>query len=240
MRIWLYGTVLSLAVIVIAGMYWYARIRNKEATSSDLNAELARYRTKGNSWRTKCEIANNFAASQTYLFERCARKLKDVEGNDRLAIGHFASAYYKRGPQQKEELIALLHSQDVKLVWGMLQLLCYTADLGPNGEWQLDKALGGSEMAHHIASVYQAHPKLAASVASTLGIYGPAAKGEVMTLLRIALSQNWAEVFQAKMALMQIDREGVYSQFDLGLLDEPLTDEQRIAIENYLALHGGE
>jgi len=161
-----------------------------------------------------------------------------VEGDERLAVAHFASAYYKRGPQQKEELISLLHSQDVHLVWGLLTLLSYTVDLGPNGEWQLEKGLGGSEIAHHIAGVVKAHPKLASAVASTLGIYGPAAKGEVVTLLRIALSRDWIDVFQAKIALRQIDFNGVYSRFSLDPLDAPLTDEQRTAIEKYLALHG--
>lgn len=242
MRTWQYNIGLVLAVLATAGACWYVGTRKRRVAtqemSSDLSAELARYRTDGTTWRKKCEIANEIAASQTQLWESCGRKLRTVEGGDRLAVAHFASAYYKRGPQQQEELVSLLHSQDIQLVFGLIQLLSYTVDLGPNGEWQLQKGLGGSEMAHHIAGVYKTHPGCASAVASTLGIYGPAARGEVATLLRIALSQNWIEVFQAKIALRGIDFNGVYSQFGLDPLDAPLTDEQRTAIEKYLALHG--
>jgi hypothetical protein len=213
--------------------------RASHEPSADLGPELVRYRNEGKDWRRKCEIANAVAASQTHLWEKCSRKMKFVE-EERLALAHFASAYFKRGPQQQDELVSLLHSQDVQLVWGLLQLLAYTVDLGPNGEWQLDKGLGGSEIAHHLVGVVNTHPTLASSVASTLGIYGPAAKGEVVTLLRIALSHNGTEVFQAKVALRGIDFDGVYSRFGLDPFDAPLTDEQRTAIEEYLALHGRE
>jgi hypothetical protein len=208
MRTRRYGAVLALAVVVTAGVCWYAGTRKvrmaSREPSSDLGPELELYRAEGKNWRAKCEIANEVAASQAHLWEKCARKMKDVE-EERLALAHFASAYFKRGPQQKEELISLLHSQDVKLVWGLLTLLSYTVDLGPNGKWQLDKGLGGAEIARHIAGVVKTHPKLAATVASTLGIYGPAAKGEVVTLLRIVLSPDWIDVFQAKIALRGID-----------------------------------
>jgi hypothetical protein len=253
MRAWRYGTVLCLAVAAVAtaGMYWSAGTRQvriappedrpmiEVATNPDLGAEVARYRAEGKDWPTKRQIANDIAASRTQLWEECGRKLMTAHEDDRLALAHFASAYFKRGPRQQEELVSLLHSQDVKLVNGLLHFLTYTVELGPNGEWQIGKGLGGAEVARHIAGVYKTHPALAASVASTLGTYRAAAKGEVATLLRIALSQNWAEVFQAKMALLQVDRNGVYSQFDLGELDQPLTDEQRTAIEKYLAGHGG-
>src|SRR5262245_34131093 len=138
MRTWRYGAVLALAVIVIAGVYWwYAGTRKVRITPSpDLSAELELYRAAGNNWRKKCAIANAVAASHTQLWEKCGQKLNTVEGNNRLAIGHFASAYYKRGPQQQEELISLLHSQDIRLVGELLTLLCYTAELGPNEEWQ--------------------------------------------------------------------------------------------------------
>ncbi len=249
MRTWRYGAVRSLVVMVIAGLCWCAGTRqipiapreeravSEVTTNSDLRAALVRYREEKD-YRTKCEIAKSFAASRSHLWEECVQRRMTPKEDERKALFHFTDAYFKRGPQQKEELISLLHSQDVELVGWLLLLLTETSELGPNGEWQPNKGLGGSEIAHHIASVYNTHPSLAWGVASALHHYGSAAKSEVRTLLRIVLSWDEMEVLIAKIALREIDSDGVYSQFGLDPTDAPLTDEQRTAIEKHLALQG--
>lgn len=211
---------------------------NEVKTVPDLPTELARYRNEGKNYVAKCAVANEVASTQTNLLETCARKIKAATTDDRLVLAHFASAYFKRGRQQKEELISLLHSNDVQLVSGVLTLLAYTVDLGPNNQWQLDKALGGSEIASHIAGVMKIHPNLGPSVASTLGIYGSAARGEGNTLLRIMLTQNEIGCFGAKVALQQVDANGLYAKFGLDPLENPLTPEQRMQIEKYLRDRG--
>ena len=231
---WRYGTGLSLAVVGIAGIYWYASLQKARIAShedrSDLRADLERYRAAGDDRLRRCDVANDVAASRTDVWEACSRKIRDVEGNERIALAHIASAYYKRGPRQKDELVSLFHSPDAQLVLGLLTLLNYTVDLGPNGEWQMENRLGGAEMARLVAGVYNTHPTLTPAVATTLGIYGSEAKGVVDTLLRIILSQDRWTVYTAKIALREIDFDGVYSQFGLDPLDAPLTEEQRIAI----------
>ncbi len=207
---------------------------NHIITPPDLYAEIERYRAAGDDRRRRCAVADDIAASRTGIWDACGRKIRDVEGNERIALAHFASAYYKRGPRQKDELVSLLHSPDTQLVLGLLTLLNYTVDLGPGGEWQMDKRLGGAEVAGHVAGVYNTHPNLATAIATTLGVYDQAAKGEVATLLRITLSQDRNAVFSAKIALQEIDPTGVYLQFNLDPLDAPLTDDQRAAIQKHL------
>lgn len=243
------GVLLSLAVVLTAGVCWYTttrrvrpaseqvRVLNPITARPDLNAEIERYRAAGDDRRARCAVADDFATSRTDVWDACGRKIGDVEGSKRIALAHFASAYSKRGRRQKDELVALLHSPDIQLVLGLLTLLNYTVDLGPTGEWQMEESLEGAEVAGHVAAVYSVHPTLAPAVATTLGVYGPAAKGTTDTLLRIALSHDRFAVFTAKIALREIDIEGVYSQFDLDPLDAPLTDIQRAAIQKHL---GGE
>ena len=240
------GVLLSLVVILTAGVYWYVatqkicpapeeiHVMNQIPVPPDLNAEIELYRAAGDDRRRRCAVADDIAASRTDVWDACARKIRDVEGSERIALAHFASAYYKRGPRQKDELVSSLHSPDAQLVLGLLTLLSYTVDLGPDGEWQMDKRLGGSEVASHIAGVYTTHPDLAIAIATSLGVYDQAAKGEVATLLRITLSQDRNAVFSAKIALREVDLAGVYTQFDLDPLDAPLTDDQRAAIQKHL------
>jgi hypothetical protein len=203
-------------------------------TSSDLGVAVAQYREEQD-YRKRCRIAKSFAASQTRFWDACVRRRMEQHWDERKALWHFADAYIKRGARQKEELISLLHSQDEELLGWLLLLLDEANELGPNGEWHPHKGLGGSELAHHIAGVYKTHPTLGLTIAQTLGNYGPAAKGEVRTLLRILLTPDTWTVFLAKIALDDIDPT-VYAQFGLGSgsLREPLTDEQRTAIRKYL------
>jgi hypothetical protein len=192
-------------------------------------------------WRTKCEVAQRFAESQTHLYEACARRWPahhiDDEGQ---ALVHFASAYFKRGPRQKEELITLLHSEDEELVGWLLKIINHAFEPDPNGVLQSYKPLGGAEIAHHIAGVYKTHPDLAGGVAQALKWYRADAKSEIPTLLRIVLSPgDDMTAFIATQAIGLID-ENVYSQFGFDHLQfaEELTAEQRAAIEKYLALQG--
>ena len=185
--------------------------------------------------RTQGEIAQRFDESQTHLYESCARRCPAHFIDEGIALVLFLSAYYKRGPQQKEELITLLHSKDEELVGWLLEILARAFE--PDSEWHA-KPLGRAEIAHHIADVYKTHPGLAWGVAQALKNYGADAKGEIPTLLRIVLSsKDGMVVFMAKLAIGSIDG-GVYSQFGFEHKLAFLTAEQRAAIEKYLAIQG--
>lgn len=256
MRTWRFCVVLSPAVfaIAVAVLCWYAGMRhdriapneglaveepvaNEVVASPDLPTAAAQYREEKD-YRKRCGIAKSFAASQTRFWEACVRRRMEQHEDERKALWHFADAYIKRGPQQQEELITLLHSKDEELVGWLLLLLAEASELGPNGEWHPKKGLGGSELARHIASVYKTHPTLGVTVAQTLCHYGPAAKSEVRTVLRILLTPGEWTVFLAKSALDSIDPD-LYLQFALGSYRDPLTDGQRAAIEKYLLSQDG-
>ena len=185
-------------------------------------------------------IARGVASTQSNLLESCALRASNdtAPSLHQWALAHFVSAYVARGEQQKQELYALLHSRDTELILGMLWLLGTTRDLDANGELDGDKPLGGSEMPPHLSRIAKDHPDLAGVAAITLGDYGPLAKGETATLLRVVLSDRESDSQEAKRALSSIDFDGVYSKFSLDP-DQPLTKEQRTAIEAYLQLHGG-
>lgn len=198
----------------------------------ELRAEVTQYGAAKDWWEAS-EIANRVASAHSHLWEKCSRNSLFANLEDRLALAHFASAYSQRGPQQKEELTSLLHSTDRQLVRELLDLLGACEELGPNGGWS-GKGLGGEEIVCHIAQVYDTRPSLGFAVASTLRLYGPMAKGQIPTLLRIALSRDDIDVFEAVTALRSLDREGVSTRFGLGAT-QPLTDMQREAIEEHLA-----
>jgi hypothetical protein len=263
MRTWRYSAGRSPAVVAIAWLCWCAsapqvrtashedrdaveertashedrgvkkRAVTEEAPTSEFRAVALRHRN-AKTGREQCEVAKSFAASKTHFWEACVERMKANYIDEYLALGHFASAYYKRGPQQKEELVTLLQSRDEELVGWLLLLLTRTCELDEDGRW-LDKALGGAEIAGLIARVYATHPRLGAGVAQALYGYGPEAKGAVPTLLRIIVSRDPLQVFGATLALRRIDFEGVYSRFGLESVVDSLDEAQQAAIEKYLA-----
>ena len=262
MRTWRYSAARSPAVVVIAWLCWCAsapqvrtashedrdvveertashedhgvkkRAMTEEAPTSEFRAAALRH-LNAKTGREQCEAAKSFAASQTHFWEKYARS-NDVRVVEQLALSHFASAYYNRGPQQKEELVTLLQSRDEELVDGVLRLLHGACELDEDGRW-LDKALGGAEIAGLIARVYSTHPGLGARVAQVLFRYGPEAKSAVPTLLRIIVSRDPLQVFGATLALGRIDFDGVYTRFGLESVVDALNDAQQAAIEKYLA-----
>lgn len=208
-------------------------LTNDSEAMSNLNVEIARYVLKENTYATQSDIANNVALSQKNLCKLCARRMETATDNERLALAHFVSAYYKRGPRQKEELMSLLHSDDIRLVDWLLELLYYTVDLGPNGEYQLDKPLGGAEIPPHITRIWKRHRELEYSVATVLNGYGKLAKSEATTLLRIALSDNKQVAFLASLYLQNVD-DNLAKRFGFDENHRQITDEQRKEIEAYL------
>ncbi len=212
---------------------------NSGASCKSLYGDIVRYRSAKDAV-ARVAIARGVASSQSNLLESCTLRAGYTRTSDldQRALAHFVSAYFNRGEKQKQELYSLLHSRDTQLVIGMLWLLWTARDLDPNGELNDHKPLGGSEMPPLLSMVIRDRPDLAGVVAITLGYYGPLAKGETATLLRVVLSDSESDSQHAKQALSSIDFDGVYSKFSLDP-DQPLTKEQRTAIEAYLQLHGG-
>ncbi len=206
---------------------------NSGATCKSLYGDIVRYRSAKDA-AARVAIARDVASSQSNLLESCALRAGYTRTSDldQRALAHFVSAYFNRGEKQKQELYSLLHARDTQLVLGMLWLLWTARDLDPNGELN-DEPLGGSEMPPHLARLAKDRPDFAGVAAITLGYYGPLAKGETATLLRVVLSDSESDSQAAKRALSSIDFDGVYSKLSLDS-DQPLTKEQRTAIEAYL------
>jgi hypothetical protein len=209
------------------------QVLNRTNSSRDFDSALAKYQSMGDDYRAKCLFAAELAAVQADLWVSCATRILGADTEDRLAIAHFASSYFRRGQKEKDELIALLHSDDENLVRGVLVLLSYTVELGKNDEWQLDKPLGGGSIPPHISAAYRLHPELPNSVATAMGRYGSLAKPEVVTLLIMMLSSDPLASFAGKVALWEVDPEGLFRRFGLAL-DKPLTDEQKTRIEEFI------
>jgi hypothetical protein len=212
---------------------------NSGASCNSLYGDIVRYRSAKDA-AARVAIARGVASSQSNVLESCALRAGYTQGSslDRRALAHFVSAYFNRGEKQKQELYSLLLSRDTQLVIGMLWLLWDARDLDPNGELNGEKPLGGSEVPTRLSRLAKDRPDLAGVAVITLGYYGPLAKGETATLLRVVLSDSESDSRDAKRVLSSIDFDGLYSKFSLDL-DKPLTEEQRSAIEAYLQLHGG-
>jgi hypothetical protein len=86
---------------------------------------------------SKLAIAKEAAFSDTHFLESCALRtgVSGIETIEYTALCYFATVYFNRGPQQKQELISLLQSHDVHLVSGLLDLLRNTSQLSPNGDF---------------------------------------------------------------------------------------------------------
>ena len=214
---------------------------NSLTPSSTLYDDITRYRLAKDD-AARSAIANDVASSQTDIWQSCALRIfftntfKQHNDIERDALAHFASAYYKRGPRQKEELTSLLQSRNPQLVVGLLWLLRFTRDLGPNGELQADKPMGVHEIPPYISRIARAHPKLENVSIMTLSDYGHFAKSETATIMKVILSDDKVDSRNAKRALFEVDPRA-YAKFGIDP-DKPLTNEQKTEIKKYLELNG--
>lgn len=218
------------------------KLNKPDISPRTLYDHLARYRSAeklaGKQTVTaRLDIANDVASSQKDLWESCAWRIRAVAAGDlgALPLRHFASVYFKKGQQQKDELISLLHSTDVHLLMSLLDLLSETCDADSNGQLQNDKPLGGSEIPPYISRIARNHPELAYSVEQALGRYGSLAKNEVVTLLRVILSDDDSLSFVARVSLLQVDKD-LHAEFGLDRVGS-LNEAQRRQIEKYIENH---